>query len=178
MELRIRNDMCRAALITIITSILALGGCEQSGTDAVSESGARAPILTAATLGEQSVFSTKDYLRQEKYASANTKRGETLSMQCRACHTLEQGGAVILGPNLHGLFGRTAGSVPDYSYSSVLSASGFVWTPRALDAWMAAPFAFMPGNRMSFPGLPDANDRIAVIAYLLRTTDAGVGAGL
>ncbi len=178
MELRINNDMSRAALKSIIASIFALSGCEQSDKDAASETGAQAPILTAATLGEQFVLSTKDYLLQEKYASANTKRGESLSMQCRACHTLEQGGAVVLGPNLHGLFGRTAGSVPEYSYSSILAASGFVWTPRALDAWLAAPFAFMPGNRMSFPGLPDANDRIAVIAYLLRTTDAGVSTEL
>ena len=91
-------------------------------------------------------------------------------MQCRACHTLEQGGANVLGPNLFGVFGRTAGSAPDYPYSEVLAAGGFVWTPRALDAWLAQPFAFLPGNRMSFPGLKDGNDRNAVIAYLLQHT--------
>ena len=61
----------------------------------------------------------------------------------------------------------------DYSYSEALASSNFVWTPRALDAWLAQPYPFLPGNRMSYPGLPDGDDRKAVIAYLLHYTDAG-----
>ena len=98
-------------------------------------------------------------------------------MRCRACHSLEEGGATIVGPNLFGVFGRTAGSVPDYPYSGALSASAFVWTPRALDAWLAEPFAFLPGNRMSFPGLSERQDRNGLIAYLLQYTDSGIKAG-
>lgn len=166
--------MSRAVLITFITaSSFLLGSCGQRDTDAGS--GTVVALLTAATLGEQSILSPSDYLAQDRYAGADTGRGETLSMQCRACHTLEKGGAHVMGPNLFGLFGRTAGSAPGYSYSDALAAGGFVWTPRALDAWLAQPFAFLPGNRMSFPGLPDANDRTAVIAYLLQHTDAGAG---
>ncbi len=74
---------------------------------------------------------------------------------------------------MFGVFGKTAGSAAEYSYSEVLAAGGFVWTPRALNAWLAQPFAFLPGNRMSFPGMTDANDRDAVIAYLLQFTDGG-----
>jgi cytochrome c len=59
----------------------------------------------------------------------------------------------------------------------VLSAGGFVWTPRTLDAWLAAPFAFLPGNRMSFPGLSERQDRNELIAYLLQYTDSGIKAG-
>lgn len=165
------KKMGRAASIILITAwTFSLGGCGQSGPDAASAS--KSTPLTAATLGAQTILSSKDYLAQDKYNATNTDRGERLSFQCRACHTLEQGGAVILGPNLYGLFGRTAGSAPDYFYSDVLAASGFVWTPRALDAWLAQPFAFMPGNRMSFPGLPNGDDRNALIAYLLQQTDA------
>jgi cytochrome c len=169
--------MSRAVLITLITtSTLSLGACGKDANDAASANNATsegATAVTAATLGEQTILSSKVYLAQETYAAADVDRGETLSMQCRACHTLEKGGADVLGPNLYALFGRTAGSAPDYSYSEELANSSFVWTPRALDAWLAQPYPFLPGNRMSYPGLPSSDDRNAVIAYLLHATDAG-----
>jgi len=176
-DLRI-EQMTRAGpiiirIVIITTSAFSLGGCGESGSDAGSGTKTKVLPLTAATLGEQTVLSSGDYLAQDIYAAADTSRGETLSMQCRACHTLEQGGANVLGPNLFGLFGRSAGSLPGYSYSVALASGGFIWTPRALEAWLAQPFAFLPGNRMSFPGLRDANDRNAVIAFLLLHTDAG-----
>ena len=59
----------------------------------------------------------------------------------------------------------------------MLAASNFVWTPRALDAWLAQPFGFLPGNRMTFPGLLGRTDRDAVIAYLLQQTDSGGNEG-
>lgn len=170
--------MSRAILIVIVTAAtFLLGACGQSGTDGASMNAATTPTLTAATLGEQTVLSPKDYLAQDPYVSADTSRGEALSMQCRACHSLEKGGTAIVGPILFGIFGRAAGSTPDFSYSEVLAASSFVWTPRALDAWLAEPFGFLPGNRMSFPGLRDPKDRNAVIAYLLRYTDSGSNDG-
>jgi cytochrome c len=168
--------MSRAVLIILITtSTFSLSACGQSDRDVASTG--EAARLTAATLGEQIILSAKDYLAQDKYAAADIDRGETLAMQCRACHTLNQGGADVLGPNLFGLFGRTAGSATEYSYSEALASSGFVWTPRALDAWLAQPYPFLPDNRMSFPGLPDSNDRNAVIAYLLQQTEASDDTG-
>ena len=170
--------MSRVVLIVWVSAAtFSLGACEQSATDAASANNVTAAPLTAATLGEQTVLSSKDYLAEAAYASADTSRGQVLSTRCRACHSLEEGGATIVGPNLFGVFGRTAGSAPDYPYSDALSASGFVWTPRALDAWLAEPFAFLPGNRMSFPGLSERQDRNELIAYLLQYTDSGVQAG-
>jgi cytochrome c len=154
--------MNRTALITTMMAA-SLGAC---GPD----EGAGTSPITAATLGEQAVLPADHYLAQEPYATADIRRGETLSMQCRACHTVDKDGGHLVGPNLYGVFGRPAGSAPDYEYSSVLAASSIVWTPRALDAWLAQPYAFLPGNRMSFPGLVDGQDRSAVIAYLLRQT--------
>jgi cytochrome c len=170
--------MNRAVLIVWVSAVtFSLGACEQRQTDAASKNGVTAAPLTAATLGEQTILSSKDYLTEGVYASADTSRGEALSTRCRACHSLEEGGGTIVGPNLFGVFGRTAGSAPNYPYSDVLSASGFVWTPRALDAWLAEPFAFLPGNRMSFPGLSEPKDRNGLIAYLLQYTDSGIQAG-
>ena len=172
------QSMNRAVLIVWVSAVtLSLGACEQSETDAASKNGVTAAPLTAATLGEQTILSSKDYLTEGVYASADTSRGEALSTQCRACHSLEESGGTIVGPNLFGVFGRTAGSAPDYPYSEALAASGFVWTPRALDAWLAEPFAFLPGNRMSFPGLSEPKDRNGLIAYLLQYTDSGIQAG-
>ena len=61
-------------------------------------------------------------------------------------------------------------AVERYSYSDALQEADFVWTPRALDAWLAQPARFLPGNRMSFPGVSQASDRTDVIAYLLEAT--------
>ncbi len=170
--------MSRAVLIVWVTAVtFSLGACGQNAEDAASKNSVTAAPLTAATLGEQKILSSKNYLAKDVYASADTGRGEALSMQCRACHSLEEGGATIVGPNLFGVFGRTAGSAPDFPYSDVLSASGFIWTPRALDAWLAEPFAFLPGNRMSFPGLSERGDRNGLIAYLLQYTDSSSKAG-
>jgi cytochrome c len=76
----------------------------------------------------------------------------------------------MIGPNLYGFFGRPAGSAERYTYSAALQEAEFSWTPRALDAWLARPARFLPGNRMSFPGVSSASDRADMIAYLLEAT--------
>ena len=172
---RSNEEMDRVALIVILIAVtFSLGACEQKKLDSISNDRVTPVIMTAVTLGEQEILTSKDYLEQHIYASADINRGKILSMQCRTCHTLEKGGVTIVGPNLFGIFGKTAASIPDYSYSAVLEASNFIWTPRALDAWLAKPFAFLPGNRMSFPGLPDRKDRNNLIAYLLQKTDSDI----
>jgi cytochrome c len=129
--------------------------------------------VTAATLGAQVVLPTSDYLKLPEYENADRDLGARLVMQCRACHSFETGGPSISGPNLFGVFGRPAGGVDGYPYSPALAEADFIWTPQALDAWLAQPWAFLPGNRMSYPGLSGASERAAVIAELLRVTIAG-----
>jgi cytochrome c len=105
------------------------------------------------------------------YASADRERGARLAGFCRACHTFGAGEPAMLGPNLYGVFGRRAGSGENYDYSPVLREADFIWTPRALEAWLAQPARFLPGNRMSFTGVQDAHDRASLIAYLLEVSD-------
>lgn len=140
-------------------------------TDVMPASGddADAPV-TAATLGEQTLLSTEDYLALPAYADADPENGQRRAQMCRTCHTLGAGGVHMIGPNLFALFGRSAGSAAGYDYSEVLRDADFIWTPKALDAWLARPAQFLPGNRMGFPGVAEAGDRADVIAYLLEAT--------
>jgi len=159
------------ALIVAATVTACQGGSD--GSQAVSA--VSRPALTAATLGEQTVMSNAEYLASDEFAGADPAWGERLAMQCRACHSLDPGGNHMIGPALYGFFGRRAGSAAGYAYSDALSQSDFVWTPTALDAWLAQPATFLPGNRMTYAGLSKADDRRAVIAYLLAATDGDSG---
>lgn len=155
-----------ALLAVLEMSAMLLAAC---GRD--SDDGAESVSLSPAAFVNQPVLSAAEYLQIAAYASADIAHGERLALQCRACHTLEPNGAILLGPNLFGVFGRPAASVEDFDYSAALEAAGFVWTPAALDAWLASPSRFLPGSRMAFAGLQNAADRDALMAYLLQVTD-------
>jgi cytochrome c len=142
-------------------------GPGNGATETTADPGA----VTAATLGAQIVLPTADYLKLPEYESADRDHGARLAMQCRACHSFDADGPSISGPTLHGVFGRPVGDVDGYPYSRALSEADFLWTPEALDAWLAQPTRFLPGNRMAYPGLRRPEDRNAVIAELLRLTN-------
>lgn len=109
--------------------------------------------------------------------SADLARGEILSFACRACHGLAPDEPSPIGPPLHGMFGRRAASLPNFDYSPALEGSGLVWTAETLDAWLARPDEYIPGNAMAFTGFRSADDRRALIAYLKRRTEAPAAGG-
>ena len=139
------------------------------GKDSTGSSDPATPVLTAAMLGEQRVLPVEQYLASAPYSAADLENGERQARTCLACHNLAAGGPNMVGPNLHGFFGRQAASVAGFSYSSALAEAGFRWTPRALDAWLQQPARFLPGNRMIYPGIASESDRVDLIAYLLET---------
>ena len=100
------------------------------------------------------------------------ERGEALWAKCRACHTYQEGGRNLVGPRLFGVFGRKAGTVPDYSYSEAMKKSDVVWTDRTLDGYLAATQDFMPGNKM-YGGLAIEQDRIDLLFWLKKVTASG-----
>ena len=90
--------------------------------------------------------------------------------KCTACHSVDKDEAGKLGPNLHGLFSRKAGSLPGFVYSPAMSQAGFEWTPAQLDTFLANPQKAVPNNRMPFGGLPNAKERAALVCKLHQTT--------
>ena len=106
----------------------------------------------------------------ERLAVADVERGQSMYFQCRSCHGLNEGGPAKVGPNLYGIFGSKAGSVAGFSYSDALANADVIWTPQTMDGWLAQPREFLPGNRMIFVGIKDANDRASLIAYLQQET--------
>jgi len=91
--------------------------------------------------------------------------GERVFRQCQACHVVDQEQNRV-GPHLVGIIGRAAGAVEDFRYSDAMAESGIVWDAETLDAYLADPRGYIPGNRMAFAGLRKEEDRANVIAYL------------
>ena len=141
----------KGLLAILATAALALpfaSGCAPKPTDPVADSKQALADLPA------------------RYQAADLKNGAELFSLCRTCHTAISGGADMTGPNLHGVFGRKAASKAGYAYSDALKTFGKTWDADLIDTWLANPRTFVPGTKMSFPGLPDADNRRDVIAYL------------
>jgi len=93
-------------------------------------------------------------------------RGKAVFEQCAACHSFDPTRSE-LGPHLKGLFGRKSASVDDFIYSPAMRRANVTWTPELLDALLKDPQAPpFRGNRMPFAGIPDAQARADLIAYL------------
>lgn len=94
-------------------------------------------------------------------------KGEAIFAKCKACHTIDQGGANGIGPNLFGVYGEAvAGDRGGYAFSDALKGKGGTWDDATLDAWLAGPAKFAQGTKMTFAGISDAQQRADVIAYL------------
>jgi cytochrome c len=100
-------------------------------------------------------------------AAADPAAGEKLFAKCTACHTMNQGGANGIGPNLYATVGEAIGQGKGgFAFSSALSGHGGNWTYENLDAWLTSPKAFANGTKMSFAGLSKPEDRANIIAYM------------
>ena len=99
------------------------------------------------------------------YASADAAAGEKAFAKCKACHKVD--GSNATGPHLDGVVGRNHGAVAGFGYSDAMKAlSGEPWTPEALDKFLTNPRGAIPGNKMSFAGMPKAEERANLVKYL------------
>ena len=97
-------------------------------------------------------------------AEASFENGRKQFAACAACHATDQ--PTPTGPDLRGVVGRKAGTVPGFRYSRALQKAKLTWDDAKLDAFIADPQVAVPGNTMPFPGLPDLEARRDLIAYL------------
>ncbi|MBW4330189.1 cytochrome c family protein [Stakelama sp. CBK3Z-3] len=102
-----------------------------------------------------------------RLAAADAAAGEKVFNKCTACHTVAQGAANGIGPNLWGTVGEEIGhGKRGFAFSDALASHGGKWTFENLDEWLTSPRKFAAGTKMTFAGLSDPQDRANVILYL------------
>jgi cytochrome c len=100
-------------------------------------------------------------------ADGNAERGEEIYARCLACHTLAHN---RVGPRHCGLFGRKAGTVPNFQYSTAMKKYGVTWSDETLDRFVENPLKTVPGTKMGYGGVKDQQERADLIAYLKKAT--------
>jgi cytochrome c len=99
--------------------------------------------------------------------TADAAKGAEVFKKCAACHTVNQGGANGIGPNLYATVGEAiAQGKGGYAFSDALKAVGGTWDFDKMNAWLTSPRKFAPGTKMTFAGLGNPQDRANVILYL------------
>jgi cytochrome c len=98
-------------------------------------------------------------------AQGDPGKGATVFKRCAACHVVDKPQNRV-GPSLHGVFGRKAGSVEGFKYSDAMKNADITWDEAQLDKYLENPKGDIPGNKMAFPGLKKPEERADVIAYL------------
>ncbi len=117
-------------------------------------------LLLAASL---CAWSAIDLQRAWSQTTADPARGEAIYSRCLACHALAYDRT---GPRHCGLFGRQAGTVPGFAYSEAMKKSKIIWDDKTLNVFLQNPLKDIPGTAMGYAGVPDAQERADLIAYL------------
>lgn len=99
-------------------------------------------------------------------ASADVAAGQKLFKKCAACHTVDDGGANKVGPNLYDIVGGDIGRDSGFGYSKAMSEMEGPWDYEVLNGFLASPKTYLPGTKMTFAGLKKPSDRANMIAYL------------
>lgn len=100
------------------------------------------------------------------FAAGDAKNGAIVFGRCSQCHTITKDGGNGLGPNLFGIAGRKAGTVAGFPYSPALKNAKITWSDDALHKWISDPQKLVPGNRMAFVGIRNAQQADDLVAFL------------
>ena len=113
-------------------------------------------IITAVLIATSPVAGT----------AQDAQKGKTVFNVCLACHTIGPGAENKIGPELNGLDGRKAGTVPNFDYSDANKSSGIVWNEETFEDYIKNPAAKVPGTKMIFPGIKNEQQEKDVWAYI------------
>lgn len=126
---------------------------------------AAAPAPAAAAVPPQQTAQAAS-TQQASAGPGDAAHGQGVAKVCTACHSLDQGGQVRVGPPLYGVDGRKIASVSGFGYSGALRAKSGAWDDAELNAFLKSPRSYAPGTRMAYPGIANDRDRADVVAYL------------
>ena len=101
----------------------------------------------------------------EARADGDAAKGKRVFNKCKTCHELTTEKNKI-GPNLVGIIGRKSGSVAGFKYSSAMQNAGITWDEKTIDAYIADPKKYIPGNKMVLAPIKNEDQREDLIAYI------------
>ena len=126
-------------------------------------------VLFAAAVRASAAEAVPDFAKAIPMADATAGAG--IAKRCEACHDWTKGGPNKIGPNLFGIIGRPKAGHPGFDYSAAMKAKGGAWSYADLFDFLRQPAALIPGTKMSFAGLPEAQDRLNLLAFLRMQAD-------
>ena len=100
------------------------------------------------------------------HAAGDVAAGKAAFRKCASCHQVGPSARGGFGPQLNGVIGRRAAATTDYTYSDAMRRSGIVWNEQTLGAFLRGPGDVVPGTRMRFWGISDAQQIADLLAYL------------
>lgn len=167
--------MMKKLTLTALAPITLLAACggggsepaasdDSASTDAPEETAEAAPAEEAPAAPAADNTETVDGTVLANF-TGDAAAGEKVFLQCKSCHVVEPGQNRI-GPSLAGIVGREAGTVEGYNYTEANANSGITWTKEKMFQYLENPIRVIPGTKMAFAGLKDAQDRADIIAYL------------
>lgn len=155
----------------IALSVFALAACsqkpaEETAATPAAEATTEAPAATAAAPAAAAPAADNvDTVSGVKFAAytGDAKKGESNFVACKTCHAPDKN---MIGPMLKGIVGRAAGTVEGYTYSPANKNSGITWSQEKLFQYLEKPQRVVPGTKMTYPEMPDPQQRADTIAYL------------
>jgi cytochrome c len=158
------RELVGAAALVLAFALAACSPAESPAPAPVAPAAEPAPAAATTEVAGQTIALAITDASGTQY-SGDTARGQTVFKKCTQCHSVVEGKNGT-GPSLYGILGRLAGTAPNFRYSEANKTSGIMWTEQALFDYLENPKETIPKTIMAFVGLPKAQDRADVVAYL------------